>query len=104
MSMAVAARPPKPRFARKGANPSLEMMEYVRAILVQAGRPVSRNQILDHLAAWGHSTNRPTLNAALRFLAQDGSVFEGSKGIQWIGQPDEKMRAALNAARVVARR
>lgn len=102
MSMAVAARAPKPKFARKGANPSLELLEYVRAILVQAGEPVSRNQIMAHLAQWGHSTNRPTLNAALDFLGQDGSVIDGSKGLQWIPEAKGKLLATLRASRVAA--
>lgn len=82
--MAAQAKPPKPRFARPGANPTLATLEYIRSALRVADGPVSRNALLERLGAWGHSTTRQSLNAALGFLAQDGSVAEGSKGLIWV--------------------
>lgn len=74
---------PKPEFARPGANPTLQTIEFIRAILQSAHGPVSRNQILGRLRAWGHGTSRPSLNAALAFLSHEGALVEGSKGLQW---------------------
>lgn len=99
MSVSIQAHAPKPSFARKGANPTLETIEYVRAILVRAGQPLSRNRILAQLAAWGHATNRPSLNAALAFLAQDGSVIDGSKGLQWLPQAEGPILESIRAKR-----
>lgn len=78
--------PPEPEFARPGANPTLQTIEFVRAVLRQAHGPVSRNHILEQLRVWGHGTSRPSLNAALAFLAHEGAVVEGSKGLQWAAQ------------------
>src|SRR5688572_12700262 len=75
--------PPGPEFARRGANPTLETLEYIRAALRGSNGPVSRNALLRQLSEWGHGTSRPSLNAALGFLAEDGAVVEGSKGLQW---------------------
>ncbi|MHB1261030.1 MAG: hypothetical protein ACYC2H_04865 [Thermoplasmatota archaeon] len=75
--------PPKPVFAKPGANPTLETIEYIRAVLRMARGPISRNELLRHLTAWGHGTSRPSLNAALGFLGEEGAVVEGSKGLQW---------------------
>lgn len=75
---------PTPEFARPGANPTLETIEYIRGALRLAHGPLSRNAILDQLKTWGHGTSRASLNAALSFLGDDGSVVEGSKGIQWV--------------------
>jgi hypothetical protein len=75
--------PPVPEFARPGANPTLQTIEFVRAVLQRARGPVSRNHILEQLRAWGHGTSRPSLNAALAFLVAEGAVVEGSKGLQW---------------------
>jgi hypothetical protein len=82
--MAALMRPPHPEFARPGANPTLESIEYVRAILRDSEEPVSRNDILHTLARWSHSMSRQSLNAALKFLAADGSVAEGSRGLIWV--------------------
>jgi len=82
--MPLQAKPPQPRFARPGANPTLATLEYIRSALRSAGGPVSRNALLERLAEWGHSTTRQSLNAALGFLAQDGSIAEGSKGLIWV--------------------
>jgi hypothetical protein len=78
--------PPKPAFARPGANPTLETIEYIRAVLRTVRGPISRNELLRHLSSWGHGTSRPSLNAALGFLAEEGAVVEGSKGLQWVAQ------------------
>lgn len=77
-------RPPKPEFSRPGANPTLQTIEFVRAALMAAEVPVSRNDLLAQLGIWGRSTTRQSLNAALAFLAADGSVAEGSKGLLWV--------------------
>lgn len=82
--MPTQTRVPKPQFARTGANPTLATLEYIRSALRSANGPVSRNQLLERLAGWGHSTTRQSLNAAIGFLAQDGSVAEGSKGLVWV--------------------
>lgn len=74
----------RPRIARPGANPTLALVEVIRDALRRIGEPVSRNWLLAQLAAWGHATNRPTLNAALRHLMEEGSVGEGTKGIIFI--------------------
>lgn len=82
--MAALVRPPHPEFARRGANPTLESIEYVRAILRDSEEPVSRNDILHTLSRWSHSMSRQSLNAVLKFLAADGSVAEGSRGLIWV--------------------
>ena len=90
-SVATATRPPTPRFARPGANPTLETIEYVRAALQRADGPVSRNRLLAVLAKWRHSTTRPSLNAAIAFLADQGMVAEGSKGLIWVPEASEPL-------------
>jgi len=95
MRVAMVGRAPKPQFAKRGANPTLEMIEYVRAILQKADAPVSRNHILRQLAKWGHSTNRPTLNAIIGFLGADGSVAQGSKGLIWVPQASGDLLDAI---------
>ncbi len=97
--MATTTHPPRLEFARKGANPTLEMIEYVRGALRLAGEPVSRNALLETLAHWGHSTNRPTLNAVLGFLADEGCIVEGSKGIQWVPQASEGLARSIRGGR-----
>lgn len=82
--MRPASKAPKPRFARPGANPTLATLEYIRSALRAADGPMSRNALLARLSSWGHSTTRQSLNAAIGFLAQDGSVAEGSKGLIWV--------------------
>ena len=96
--MAVSSRPPRLEFAHEGANPTLETIEYVRAILRSAEAPISRNEILRKLAAWGHSTTRQTLNAAIGFLGADGNVAEGSKGVLWLSEPSPKLARVLRNA------
>ena len=93
--MAQAAKVPRLRYARPGANPTLETMEYVMGALQQSEGPVSRNQILATLARWGHSTTRPSLNAALAFLGDEGMVAEGSKGLVWVPEASPQLLEAI---------
>lgn len=82
--MPLLVSPPEPAFAKPGANPTLETIEYIRAVLRAAPGPINRNQLIRQLTSWGHGTSRPSLNAALGFLAEEGAVVEGSKGLQWV--------------------
>ncbi len=82
--MAQATHAPSPEFASPGANPTLETIEYIRSALQRADGPLSRNQLLEILSEWGHSTTRASLNAALRFLEANGNIASGSKGVFWV--------------------
>lgn len=83
----VLPEPPyAPRFARKGANPSLRTIEYIDMVLKEADGPMSKADILRQLKAWEHGTTRQSLNAALAYQAQRGLVLEGSKGVQRVPQ------------------
>lgn len=93
--MAQAARVPRLKYARPGANPTLETIEYVLAALQKSGGPVSRNRVLATLARWGHSTTRPSLNAALAFLGDEGMVAEGSKGLIWVPEASQELLEAI---------
>jgi len=93
--MAQAARVPRLKYARPGANPTLETIEYVLAALQKSGEPVSRNRLLATLARWGHSTTRPSLNAALAFLGDEGMVAEGSKGLIWVPEASQELLEAI---------
>ena len=95
--MKISRVPPKLEFARGGANPTLGTMELIRSALRKADGPVSRNELLKQLAVWGHSTSRPSLNAAIRFLAADGAVAEGSKGLIWVPEASEQIREAIHS-------
>ena len=97
--MSSSPRAPSLEFARPGANPTLESIEYVRAILRSAEEPISRNDILHVLSDWSHSMSRQSLNAALNFLAADGSLAEGSKGLVWVPEASPRLAAALSKAR-----
>ncbi|MFZ0830356.1 MAG: hypothetical protein WCB18_03870 [Thermoplasmata archaeon] len=97
--MASLLKPPPPEFARPGANPTLESIEYVRSILRAADEPLSRNDILRILAGWSHSMGRQSLNAAINFLAADGSVAEGSKGLIWVPEASAQLAEAIKKAR-----
>jgi hypothetical protein len=97
--MATLHRPRRPEFARPGANPTLESIEYVRAILRESEEPVSRYEILRVLSSWSHSMTRQSLNAAIGFLAADGSVAEGSKGLVWVPQASPKLVEAIRKGR-----
>lgn len=98
-SMSALLQVPRPEFARPGANPTLESIEYVRAILKNSEEPVSRNDILYTLSRWAHSMSRQSLNAVLKFLAADGSVAEGSKGLIWVPEASPVLAEAIKAAR-----
>lgn len=93
--MAHSAGTPRLRYARPGANPTLETIEYVLSSLQKSEGPISRNQILATLARWGHSTSRPSLNAALAFLGDEGMVAEGSKGLIWVPEASAKVLEAI---------
>ncbi len=97
--MSGSLRAPALEFARPGANPTLESIEYVRAILRSAEEPISRNDILRVLSDWSHSMTRQSLNAAINFLAADGSVAEGSKGLIWVPEASPRLVAAISKAR-----
>jgi hypothetical protein len=56
---------------------------------------VSRYDILRILASWSHSMTRQSLNAAIKFLAADGSVAEGSKGLIWVPQASPELVAVI---------
>ena len=86
---------PRLRYARRGANPTLKTIEYVLAALQKAEGPISRNKILATLARWGHSTTRPSLNAALAFLGDEGMVAEGSKGLVWVPEASPQLLEAV---------
>jgi len=92
-------RAPQLEFARPGANPTLETIEYVRAVLRHAEAPISRNKVLLILAAWSHSMSRQSLNVVIDFLAADGSVAEGSKGLVWVPEASPKLATAIAKAR-----
>ena len=93
--MARSTGVPRLRYARPGANPTLETIEYVLNSLQKSEGPISRNQILATLARWGHSTNRPSLNAALDFLGDEGMVAEGSKGLIWVPEASPGLLEAI---------
>ncbi|MFA5810523.1 MAG: hypothetical protein WC935_09380 [Thermoleophilia bacterium] len=98
-SMAQAARAPRLKYARPGANPTLETIEYVLAALQKSGEPVSRNRLLATLARWGHSTTRQSLNATLAFLGDEGMVAEGSKGLIWVPEAGPELRETIRQGR-----
>lgn len=93
--MAQAARVPRPRYAKLGANPTLETIEYVLAALQRADGPVSRNRLLATLADWGHSTTRQSLNAAVNFLGDQGMIAEGGKGLIWVPEASPELLEAI---------
>ena len=93
--MALAAKVPRIRYAKPGANPTLETIEYVLGALQGSEGPISRNRILATLADWGHSTTRPSLNAALAFLGDEGMVAEGSKGLVWVPEAYPQLLEAI---------
>lgn len=93
--MAQRTKPPTPKYARRGANPTLETIEYVLAALQRAKGPISRNGLLAALARWGHSTTRQNLNAAVRFLGDQGMIAEGSKGLIWVPEASPELVEAV---------
>jgi hypothetical protein len=97
--MPVVSPLPRLRFARKGANPTLETMEFVRAALIAAAEPVSRNRILRTLAEWNHTTTRRSLNSVLGFFEAHLLVEEGPKGVLWLPGATPAMVQALRAGK-----
>lgn len=93
--MAQVVKTPRLKYARRGANPTLETIEYVLGALQKSGEPLSRNRILSMLSRWGHSTTRPSLNAALAFLGDEGMVAEGSKGLVWVPEASPELLEAI---------
>jgi hypothetical protein len=93
--MAQASRAPSLRYSKRGANPTLETIEYVLGALRGSEGAISRNRILATLAKWGHSTTRPSLNAALAFLGHQGMVAEGSKGLIWVPEASPQLLEAI---------
>ncbi len=86
---------PEPVFAKAGANPTLETLEYVRMALRAADGPISRNELLRILRRWGHSTTRQALNAALAFFGDIGRIAEGSKGLIWVPRASPQLAEAI---------
>jgi hypothetical protein len=97
--MSVSSRAPTLEFARRGANPTLESIEYIRSILRSAEGPVSRNEVLRVLSSWGHAMSRQRLNAALEFLAAEGCVGEGSKGMIWVPEASPQLAKVITQGR-----
>jgi len=93
--MAQVTTAPRPKYAKPGANPTLETIEYVLAALRRAGGPVSRNRLLATLGRWGHSTTRQSLNAAIDFLGDQGMIAEGSKGLLWVPEASPELLEAI---------
>lgn len=93
--MAHAMPRPRPKYARPGANPTLETIEYVLASLQKAEGPVSRNRLLATLARWGHSTTRQSLNATIAFFGGQGMIAEGSKGLIWVPEASPELVEAI---------
>ena len=94
--MVQGVKVPRPRYAKPGANPTLETIEYVLAALKRAGGPVSRNRLLATLGDWGHSTTRQSLNATVNFLGDQGMIAEGSKGLIWVPEASQELLEAIH--------
>lgn len=97
--MAESTSAPRSEFAAPGANPTLESIELIRAILRTSDQPISRNAILRRLSDWNRATNRRSLNAALEFLGADGNVAEGSKGLIWVPQAPPQLADVIPRAK-----
>ncbi len=91
---------PEPVFAKPGANPTLETIEYVRKALEFADGPVSRNELLRILRKWGHSTTRQSLNAVIEFFGDMGMVAEGSKGLIWVPEMSDALWEATRKGKL----
>ena len=76
--------PCRRHFVHPSANPTLESIDCVRTILRASTDPIDRLEILSILAMRSHSMTQQGLNAALRFLAREGSVLENSTGLVWV--------------------
>ena len=97
--MSASLRPPPLEFAKPGANPTLESIEYIRAIFREADAPISRNEILRILNRWGHSMTRQSLNSVVAFLGAEGAIAEGSKGLVWVPLATGPVAEAIDKAR-----
>jgi hypothetical protein len=97
--MPIVTPVPRLRYARRGANPTLELIEYIRAALVAEAEPVSRNRLLRLLAEWNHATTRRTLNAVLGFFGAHGLIEEGPKGVLWLSNATPAMVQALRSGK-----
>ena len=97
LGMPIVTPIPRLRYAHRGANPTLEMIVYVRAALRAAAEPVSRNHLLRVLAEWNHTTTRRSLNAILGFFLAHGLVEEGRRGVLWIPTATPQMVQALRS-------
>lgn len=93
--MNVVPRPPQLRFARAGANPTLETLEYVQSALTAVGGPVSRNRLMTILASWGHATTRRSLNVALEFYFAIGVLEEEPEGLIWVSPSPKNPRQLI---------
>jgi hypothetical protein len=45
--------------------------------------------------------NRQTLNVVIRYLAADGSVAEGSKGLIWVPEASPQLAEAIRKGRTL---
>lgn len=86
-------------FAKPGANPTLESIEYVRRALESTQGPISRNRILSILAGWGHSTTRQSLNVTLAFLEDIGKIAQGDRGVMWVPEASPQLREIIRKGR-----
>ena len=82
------------RTRRPSPDVNLHTVETVRALLMQAKIPVSRNWLLERLAARGQATTRQRLNRAIGFFLELGVAIEGSKGVQWTHWESPKLERA----------
>lgn len=78
---------------------TLGTTELVMSLLQQAGDPVSRNWLLEHLKEAGHTTSRARLNRALSFCLELRLAVEGSKGIQWTHTTSPSLLRSLSRGR-----
>jgi hypothetical protein len=97
--MPIVTPVPRLRYARRGANPTLELIEYVRAAMVAAAEPVSRNRLLRVLGEWNHATTRRTLNAILGFFEAHQLIEEGPRGVLWMPNASPAMVQAFRAGK-----
>lgn len=83
------------------ADVTLPTADAVRVVLQEAGRPISKGQILRELAARHRSMNRPKLNRVIRYWEQLGLLVVGSEGVEWTGVPSAAVLDRLARARTV---
>lgn len=78
---------------------NLATVEAIQAILASADAPVSRYYILKRLKAQGRSTVQARLDRVLGYFFRHKLAYEGSKGIQWTYNPDERLHRAIAKGR-----